>query len=55
MSRPTTGGTRRDGESVGLQHEDGTPSYEVRCSGTDQVTLTFPGPEAHIHHIDHKA
>ncbi|MEU2156071.1 DUF1918 domain-containing protein [Streptomyces sp. NPDC019396] len=46
-----TGGARRDGEIVGLRHEDGTPPYDVRWSDTDEVTLVFPGPDAHIRHL----
>ncbi|MFF7765082.1 pyridoxamine 5'-phosphate oxidase family protein [Streptomyces massasporeus] len=53
MESPATGITRRDGEIVGLHHEDGTPPYDVRWSDTDEVTLVFPGPDAHIHHIEH--
>ncbi|PIM67202.1 XRE family transcriptional regulator [Streptomyces sp. JV178] len=49
----TTGATRRDGEIVGLHHADGTPPYDVRWSDTDEVTLVFPGPDAHVHHIEH--
>ncbi|MDX5563254.1 DUF1918 domain-containing protein [Streptomyces sp. ID05-04B] len=45
--------TRRDGEVVGLHHADGTPPYDVRWSDTDEVTLVFPGPDAHIHHLEH--
>jgi hypothetical protein len=47
-----TGAVRRDGEIVGLHHEDGTPPYDVRWSDTDEVTLVFPGPDAHIRHIE---
>ncbi|MBX7553323.1 DUF1918 domain-containing protein [Streptomyces sp. NPDC004232] len=47
-----TGAARRDGEIVGLHHEDGTPPYDVRWSDTDEVTLVFPGPDAHIHHLE---
>ncbi|MFE7172368.1 DUF1918 domain-containing protein [Streptomyces sp. NPDC057616] len=50
VESPTTGTTRRDGEIVGLRHEDGTPPYEVRWSDTDEVTLVFPGPDAHVRH-----
>jgi nitroimidazol reductase NimA-like FMN-containing flavoprotein (pyridoxamine 5'-phosphate oxidase superfamily) len=50
----TTGATRRDGEIVGLHHDDGTPPYDVRWSDTDEVTLVFPGPDAHVHHIEHR-
>ncbi|MPY56031.1 pyridoxamine 5'-phosphate oxidase family protein [Streptomyces spongiae] len=49
----TTGATRRDGEIVALHHEDGTPPYEVRWSDTNEVTLVFPGPDAHIRHFEH--
>ncbi|WP_327426088.1 pyridoxamine 5'-phosphate oxidase family protein [Streptomyces sp. NBC_01236] len=48
-----TGATRRDGEIVGLHHEDGTPPYDVHWSDTDEVTLVFPGPDAHIRHLEH--
>ncbi|MES4891612.1 DUF1918 domain-containing protein [Streptomyces sp. NPDC096012] len=53
VESPATGAARRDGEIVGLHHEDGTPPYEVRWSDTDEVTLVFPGPDAHIHHLEH--
>lgn len=53
VESPTTGAARRDGEIVGLHHEDGTPPYDVRWSDTDEVTLVFPGPDAHIHHLEH--
>ncbi|KUN82762.1 DUF1918 domain-containing protein [Streptomyces griseoruber] len=49
----TSGAARRDGEIVGLHHEDGTPPYDVRWSDTDGVTLVFPGPDAHIQHFGH--
>lgn len=48
VESPTTGVTRRDGEIVGLRHEDGTPPYDVRWSDTHEVTLVFPGPDAHV-------
>lgn len=53
IESPATGGTGRDGEAVGLHHEDGTPPYDVRWSDTDEVTLVFPGPDAHIRHVEH--
>lgn len=53
IESPTTGGARRDGEIVGLHHEDGTPPYDVCWSDTDEVTLVFPGPDAHIRHLEH--
>ncbi|WP_329531047.1 DUF1918 domain-containing protein [Streptomyces sp. NBC_01450] len=54
VESPTTGGARRDGEIVGLHHEDGTPPYDVHWSDTDEVTLVFPGPDAHIRHLEHE-
>jgi hypothetical protein len=54
VESPTTGATRRDGEIVGLHHEDGTPPYDVRWSDTDEVTLVFPGPDAHVRHAGPK-
>ncbi|MEU9379476.1 pyridoxamine 5'-phosphate oxidase family protein [Streptomyces sp. NPDC048279] len=53
IESPTTGTARRDGEIVGLHHPDGTPPYDVRWSDTDEVTLVFPGPDAHIRHTEH--
>ncbi|MFE9021111.1 DUF1918 domain-containing protein [Streptomyces sp. NPDC007808] len=53
VENPATGVARRDGEIVGLHHEDGTPPYDVRWSDTDEVTLMFPGPDAHIRHVEH--
>ncbi|GGY33402.1 pyridoxamine 5'-phosphate oxidase family protein [Streptomyces djakartensis] len=50
VESPSTGLVRRDGEIVGLHHEDGTPPYDVRWSDTGDVTLVFPGPDAHIRH-----
>lgn len=50
IESPTTGATRRDGEIVGLRHDDGTPPYDVRWSDTHDVTLVFPGPDAHVRH-----
>ncbi|MFG3292933.1 pyridoxamine 5'-phosphate oxidase family protein [Streptomyces sp. NPDC048179] len=52
IESPATGTARRDGEIVGLHHEDGTPPYDVRWSDTDEVTLVFPGPDAHVRHLD---
>ncbi|MER6750427.1 pyridoxamine 5'-phosphate oxidase family protein [Streptomyces fungicidicus] len=48
IESPATGITRRDGEIVGLHHEDGTPPYDVRWSDTHEVSLVFPGPDAHV-------
>ncbi|MFM9632663.1 MULTISPECIES: pyridoxamine 5'-phosphate oxidase family protein [Streptomyces] len=50
VGSPAAGAVRRDGEIIGLHHQDGTPPYDVRWSDTGDVTLVFPGPDAHIHH-----
>ncbi|MEV5432379.1 pyridoxamine 5'-phosphate oxidase family protein [Streptomyces sp. NPDC052701] len=54
VESPATGTARRDGEIVGLHHDDGTPPYDVRWSDTGQVTLVFPGPDAHVRHLHHE-
>ncbi|MHA4816212.1 DUF1918 domain-containing protein [Streptomyces aculeolatus] len=48
VESPTTGAAGRDGEIVAIRHADGTPPYEVRWSDTHEVTLVFPGPDAHV-------
>ncbi|TFE47858.1 DUF1918 domain-containing protein [Streptomyces sp. ICN441] len=53
IQSPATGATRREGEIVGLHHTDGTPPYDVRWSDTDEVTLVFPGSDAHVRHLEH--
>ncbi len=55
VESPTTGAMRRDGEIIGLHHEDGTPPYDVRWSDTNHVSVVFPGPDAHVRHLDHPA
>ncbi|WP_406723305.1 DUF1918 domain-containing protein [Streptomyces althioticus] len=55
VESPSTGVVRRDGEIIGLHHEDGTPPYDVRWSDTDDVTLVFPGPDAHVQHLETEA
>ncbi|SFG73394.1 pyridoxamine 5'-phosphate oxidase family protein [Streptomyces mirabilis] len=54
VESPTADGAKRDGEIVGLHHEDGTPPYDVHWSDTDEVTLVFPGPDAHIRHLEYE-
>ncbi|MER7486582.1 pyridoxamine 5'-phosphate oxidase family protein [Streptomyces sp. NPDC126497] len=54
IESPATGATGRDGEIVGLRHEDGTPPYDVRWSDTHEVTLVFPGPDAHVRPHGHE-
>ncbi|MEW1871667.1 pyridoxamine 5'-phosphate oxidase family protein [Streptomyces caelestis] len=48
IGSPATGSARRDGEIVGLHHQDGTPPYDVRWSDTHEVSLVFPGPDARV-------
>ncbi|MER6310207.1 pyridoxamine 5'-phosphate oxidase family protein [Streptomyces sp. NPDC001657] len=55
VESPSTGAVRRDGEIVGVAHEDGTPPYEVRWADTNEVTLVFPGPDAHVQHFSHQS
>lgn len=50
VETPTNGVDRRDGEIVGLHHDDGTPPYDVRWSDSGDVTLVFPGPDARVQH-----
>ncbi|GGY14786.1 pyridoxamine 5'-phosphate oxidase family protein [Streptomyces anandii] len=54
VESPVTGATRRDGEIVGLHHDDGTPPYDVRWSDTGEVSLVFPGPDAHVRPLGHE-
>ncbi|GAB2449069.1 pyridoxamine 5'-phosphate oxidase family protein [Streptomyces incanus] len=54
IESPATGAARRDGEIIGLHHEDGTPPYDVRWSDTHEVTLVFPGPDARVKHLGHE-
>lgn len=51
----TTGAPRRDGEIVGVHHADGTPPYDVRWSDSEHETLLFPGPDARVRHLEHRA
>jgi hypothetical protein len=39
---------RRQGQVVGLVHDDGSPPYRVRWVEDDHESLVFPGPEARI-------
>ncbi|MFJ9770599.1 DUF1918 domain-containing protein [Kitasatospora sp. NPDC101157] len=48
------GAARRDGEIVGLHHPDGSPPYDVRWADDGRVTEYFPGPDARIHHFEHR-
>ncbi|WP_204040651.1 DUF1918 domain-containing protein [Acrocarpospora phusangensis] len=39
---------QRIGVVTEIRHEDGTPPYVVRWVETQQETLVFPGPDAHV-------
>ncbi len=45
-----TGEPRREGLVVTVRHADGSPPYVVRWTDTDEETLVFPGPDAHVEH-----
>ncbi|MEV8561372.1 DUF1918 domain-containing protein [Streptomyces sp. NPDC051917] len=47
----TAGVVARDGEIVGLHHQDGSPPYDVRWAEDGRVTLYFPGPDAYVRHL----
>ncbi|MFB6717538.1 DUF1918 domain-containing protein [Streptomyces sp. NPDC056358] len=51
---PATGTNRHDSRNVGLPHADGTPPYDVHWSDADHVSLVFPGPDAHVRHLEHR-
>jgi hypothetical protein len=42
------GAERRIGIITGVDHDDGTPPYQVRWLSDGRTTLFFPGPETHI-------
>jgi hypothetical protein len=43
----------RDGEIVSVG-PDGGPPYRVHWSDTGTETLFFPGPDAHVQHLEHE-
>ncbi len=45
-------GPVRDGEIVATG-ADGGPPYRIRWTDDGDVTLFFPGPDAHVHHVVH--
>ncbi|MGW3208865.1 DUF1918 domain-containing protein [Streptomyces sp. NPDC001135] len=47
----TAGAVARDGEIVGLHHQDGSPPYDARWAEDGRVTLYFPGPDAYVRHL----
>ena len=43
----------REGKIVEVRHQDGTPPFLVEWSESGRRGLIFPGPEAHVVHVDH--
>lgn len=39
---------QRVGHILEVSHPDGSPPYLVRWEGSDEESLVFPGPDAHI-------
>lgn len=48
IKRARLGEPTRRAQVVALRHPDGTPPYLVHWLDTGQVTLYFPGPDAHV-------
>lgn len=45
----------RDGEILETRGPDGTPPYLVRWSDDGRTTLVFPGSDARVHTLSHRA
>jgi hypothetical protein len=43
---------RREGQIVEVHDPNGAPPYLVHWSDTDSESLFFPGPDAHIVHVE---
>lgn len=48
------GGPVRDAEILAVRNADGSPPYLVRWSDTGQEGLIYPGPDAEVHHFEHR-
>ncbi|MFF7250205.1 DUF1918 domain-containing protein [Embleya sp. NPDC008237] len=48
VESPHVGESRRVGLVIRVDHEDGTPPYQVRWTEDDHESLFFPGPETHV-------
>jgi hypothetical protein len=42
----------RDGEILEVRGRDGEPPFLVRWSDDGHESLVFPGPDAHVHHLE---
>lgn len=42
----------REGKIIEVRHEDGTPPFLVEWSESGRQALIFPGPEAHVVHVE---
>lgn len=49
------GEAERDAEIIEVQGEHGEPPYVVRWSDDGHEGLVYPGSDAEIKHLDHKA
>ena len=54
IKRARLGEPLRRAQIVELRHPDGTPPYLVHWLDTGQVTLLYPGPDAHVEHEPHE-
>jgi hypothetical protein len=45
----------RDGEILEVRGENGAPPYVVRWSDTGHEAFVFPGPDATVHHAEHRS
>jgi hypothetical protein len=48
------GDATRDGEILEVRGAEGTPPFRVRWSDTGHEALVFPGPDATVHHHEHR-
>lgn len=48
-------GPTRDAEILEVAHPDGSPPYRVRWSDSGHESLVFPGPDAYVDHLAHRA
>jgi hypothetical protein len=55
VESPHTGQSRRKGRIVQANGPDGSPPYLVRWNNTDQESLVFPGPDAHLERAEDTA
>ncbi|GAA4585657.1 hypothetical protein GCM10023194_28990 [Planotetraspora phitsanulokensis] len=54
IESPPSGGAPRTGVITALYHSDGSPPYVVHWLDEAHETMFFPGPDAHIKHVDER-